>query len=331
MQTEINEASKQIAVCMANASAYAAQATEAAERVKTAKTAFEEVLAATKLSEPFDGLILSTEHVQKNKAAIEQYESRVAINQDRSEKLQAAAQGLDPASTADSFTEQKTALDGEIHTLDKEKEELASVLHQLTTASERIAAIYKKQQKILTSFKQYKTLSEIANGSKETDYVSFERYVLAIYYSDIIEAANHRFQQMTNNRYLLSRKEDKGKGAGAKGLDLDVLDQYTGHTRSVKTLSGGESFKASLSLALGLSDVMQSRSGGIHIDTLFIDEGFGTLDSESLDAAIEALFELNSRGRLVGIISHVDELKTRIPVHIEVTRSAEGSEAKIVM
>ncbi|CZQ80095.1 Hypothetical protein Tpal_35 [Trichococcus palustris] len=331
MQTEINEVSQQIAVCKANAIAYATQAAEAAERVKTAKTAFEEVLAATNLTEPFDGLILSTERVQKNKEAIEQYESHMAINQDRSEKLQASAQGLDPASTADSFAEQKTALDDEIRTMDKEKEELASVLHQLNTASERIAAIFKKQQKILTSFKQYKTLSEIANGSKETDYVSFERYVLAIYYSDIIEAANHRFQQMTNNRYLLSRKEDKGKGAGAKGLDLDVLDQYTGQTRSVKTLSGGESFKASLSLALGLSDVMQSRSGGIHIDTLFIDEGFGTLDSESLDAAIEALFELNSRGRLVGIISHVDELKTRIPVHIEVTRSAEGSEAKIVM
>jgi len=331
VQVEINEKVKQIAVCEANAITYATQVAEASERLKNAKAAFEAVLTATNLTEPFDAFILSPERAKQNKATIEQYEGRITINQARSEKLQLASQLLDPASTAETFTEQLHALGADIQYLDKEKEKLASALHQLSTASERISTIYKNQQKAVTSFNQYKTLSDIANGSKETDYVSFERYVLAIYYSDIIEAANHRFQQMTNNRYLLTRKEEKGKGAGAKGLDLDVFDNYTGQTRGVKTLSGGESFKASLALALGLSDVMQSRSGGIHIDTLFIDEGFGTLDSESLDAAIETLFDLNSKGRLVGIISHVDELKTRIPVHIEVSRSDEGSSAKIVM
>lgn len=175
----------------------------------------------------------------------------------------------------------------------------------------------------------YKELSEMANGSKETDYISFERYVLGIYFEEIIEAANTRFTQMTTNRYSLIRNKEKTKGAGPKGLDLDVFDNYTGMKRSVKTLSGGESFKASLALALGLSDVIQNHSGGVSVDTLFIDEGFGTLDVDSLDSAIETLFELNQRGRLVGIISHVEELKTRIPVHIEVTKSSRGSHATI--
>ena len=133
---------------------------------------------------------------------------------------------------------------------------------------------------------------------------------------------------MTGERYILKRKEDKGKGTAQQGLELEAYDNYTGKCRHVKTLSGGESFKASLALALGLSDVVQSNAGGISLDTIFIDEGFGTLDSESLDNAITSLLELQRGGRLVGIISHVPELKERVETKLEITTTAEGSSAK---
>lgn len=170
-------------------------------------------------------------------------------------------------------------------------------------------------------------LSKIINGDNPRK-ISFERYVLAAYFEDIITAANLRFSQMTCNRFELLRKEELGDKRKGQGLDLEVFDNYTGKSRDVKTLSGGESFKASLSMALGLADVVQSHSGGIQLDTMFIDEGFGTLDPESLDAAIECLVELQGDGRVVGVISHVQELKDRIEVKLEVSSTNKGSKAE---
>lgn len=214
-------------------------------------------------------------------------------------------------------------------TLKTQQHELIGTEKTVQSILSQIQLNYQTKKGQQEEYLMYKELAEIANGSKETEYISFERYVLGIYFEEIIEAANSRFTQMTNSRYSLIRNKEKTKGAGPKGLDLDVFDNYTGMKRSVKTLSGGESFKASLALALGLSDVIQNHSGGVSVDTLFIDEGFGTLDTDSLDSAIETLVELNQRGRLVGIISHVEELKTRIPVHIKVTKSSKGSYAEI--
>lgn len=331
LNKELSELEKQIAVCLANRTTYAAQVEEAATASLTAEALYATVLAATGLKEPFNQLILDESLCLDIQKRIRSHEDDLNVTVTRLRDQRKAATELEPDQTIAACADQKVLLDNAIRDLEEQKDQLAGDIQMLKKAAQEIAAIYKKQQRIIADYQKYKTLSDIANGTKETDYISFERYVLAIYYEEIIEAANLRFQQMTNNRYLLLRKEDKGKGSGAKGLDLNVFDHYTGQTRSVKTLSGGESFKASLALALGLSDVMQSRSGGIQIDTLFIDEGFGSLDPESLDSAIEALFSLNSSGRLVGIISHVEELKTRIPVHIEVDRTAEGSTAKIII
>ncbi|CZQ87190.1 SbcC/MukB-like Walker B domain-containing protein [Trichococcus ilyis] len=331
LKNEVAELEKQTAVCLANRTTYAAQVEEATSALQLAETAYTAVLDAAGPEEPFDHLILDQALCLDIQKRIRSHEDELNVTLNRLQEQSKAAAGLGADQTIASCAEQKMLLDSAIREAEGQKDQLVSDIQMLKKAAQEIASIYKKQQQIIADYQKYRTLSEIANGSKETDYISFERYVLAIYYEEIIEAANLRFQQMTNNRYLLLRKEDKGKGAGAKGLDLDVFDHYTGQTRSVKTLSGGESFKASLALALGLSDVMQSRSGGIQIDTLFIDEGFGSLDPESLDTAIEALFSLNSCGRLVGIISHVEELKTRIPVHIEVDRTAEGSSAKIIL
>ena len=331
LKSELTELEKQLAVCLANRTTYSAQVEEATTALLDAETIYTTALDAAGLEEPFNHLILDKALCLDIQKRIRSHEDDLNVTVTRLRDQRKAAAALDPDQTIASCAEQKMLLDNAIRESEEQKDQLAGDIQMLRKAAQEIAAIYKKQQQIIADYQKYRTLSDIANGTKETDYISFERYVLAIYYEEIIEAANLRFQQMTNNRYLLLRKEDKGKGAGAKGLDLDVFDHYTGQTRSVKTLSGGESFKASLALALGLSDVMQSRSGGIQIDTLFIDEGFGSLDPESLDSAIEALFSLNSSGRLVGIISHVEELKTRIPVHIEIDRTAEGSTAKIIV
>ena len=168
-------------------------------------------------------------------------------------------------------------------------------------------------------------LAELANG-KSVGKMSFETYVLSGYFDSVLEAANQRLIKMTNGRYYLLRREEV-KGGGRKGLDLDVYDGHTCHKRPVNTLSGGESFKASLALALGLSDTVQQNAGGIQLDTMFIDEGFGTLDTDSLEQAIDILMDLQDHGRLIGVISHVNELKERIPSKLVVQATPEGSTA----
>ena len=157
--------------------------------------------------------------------------------------------------------------------------------------------------------------------------ISLEQFVQATGFDKIIRAANRRLTPMSNGQYELYRKENSG--GGTTFLDLEVLDKKTGHRRDVGDLSGGESFMASLSLALGLSDTVASHLGGIQIDALFIDEGFGTLDRNSLDKALEILLKLSNASKLVGIISHREELIERIPQQIKVSKEAKGSSIEI--
>lgn len=173
-----------------------------------------------------------------------------------------------------------------------------------------------------------KDLDNLASGNNAKRLV-FEQYVLAGYFEEILRAANLRFRKMTGCRYEMSRVQEAGDGRVKDSLEIQVMDYYTGKSRSVKTLSGGESFKASLSLALGMSDVIQAMNGGIKVDTLFIDEGFGALDSESLDQACETLMGLVEHNRLIGIISHVPELRERIDCQLVVEKTNSGSSVKI--
>jgi len=207
---------------------------------------------------------------------------------------------------------------------------LFSKINNNKKALNEIEKINKDIQKEEERYKIVADLSKTANGDN-SERITFERYVLAAYFDEIIAAANLRLIKMAGGRYLLKRKEEKGKGRGQEGLELEVFDNYTGKARHVKTLSGGESFKASLALALGLADVVQSYAGGISIDTMFVDEGFGTLDPESLDNAIQCLIDLQRSGRLVGIISHVPELKERLDVRLEITPAKEGSRVRFVV
>ena len=175
-------------------------------------------------------------------------------------------------------------------------------------------------------------LIDLANGGEQGfKNVTFERYVLGAILDEVVYAANLRLQKMSRSRYSLERSDYTGGGRGKQGLDLAVMDAFTGQSRPANTLSGGETFLASMALALGLADVIQSYAGGIHMDTMFIDEGFGTLDPDTLELAMETLVKLQSSGRLIGMISHVPELKTRIPAHLEVTRGDDGSTAKFVI
>ncbi|HAR6391024.1 TPA: SMC family ATPase, partial [Staphylococcus pseudintermedius] len=158
-------------------------------------------------------------------------------------------------------------------------------------------------------------LAEILSG-KNAHNLTLENYVLMHYLEQILLKANQRLLSMTGQRYELVRNEKKGRGFS--GLEIEVFDYYSNQSRHITSLSGGETFQASLALALGLSEVVQSEQGGIALDAMFIDEGFGTLDQETLETALDTLIQLQSSGRLVGIISHVSELKNRIPIILEV-------------
>jgi len=170
-----------------------------------------------------------------------------------------------------------------------------------------------------------KSLSDTANGRLAgRERIMLETYVQQTFFDRIIQRANTRFMVMSGGQYELSRRKTAEDNRSQSGLELDVVDHYNGTLRSVRTLSGGESFKASLSLALGLSDEVQSSAGGIRLDTMFVDEGFGSLDEESLQQAIRALGALSEGSRLVGVISHVGELKQKIDRQIVVTKDRSG-------
>ena len=227
-----------------------------------------------------------------------------------------------------------TTIDEEIKSIQNNKKELESKLRELHAIIVGNKTVLKNVENLNIEFKEieeeYKVVGELADlaNGKKAPYISFERYILASYFEDIIEAANIRLEKMTGDRFSLIRKTSKSKGAGQKGLELEIYDNYTDSSRDVSSLSGGESFKASLSLALGLSDIVQSNAGGVSLDTMFVDEGFGTLDPQSLDNAIDSLLELQRGGRLVGIISHVEELKERIDAKLEVTSTSKGSKVE---
>lgn len=219
----------------------------------------------------------------------------------------------------------RDTLVGNLAAWDKETKHIETTLNSL---EELETAMGEAREKV----KFLSRLNDLANGGEQGfKNVTFERYVLGAILDEVVYAANLRLQKMSRNRYSLERSDYTGGGRGKQGLDLAVMDAFTGQSRPANTLSGGETFLASMALALGLADVIQSYAGGIHMDTMFIDEGFGTLDPDTLELAMETLVQLQSSGRLIGMISHVPELKSRIPAHLEVIRGDDGSTAKFVI
>ncbi len=175
----------------------------------------------------------------------------------------------------------------------------------------------------------YKRLYELVRGTTGNGKITLEQYIQAAGFDGIIAAANKRLLPMSDGQFELFRQEDSIGKKSSNFLELEVLDNYTGHRRPVGNLSGGESFKASLSLALGLSDTVSSKLGGIQMDALFIDEGFGTLDRKSIDSALDILINLSGANKLVGIISHREELMEAIPQQIKIKKLKDGSHISV--
>ncbi|MFR1853275.1 MAG: SbcC/MukB-like Walker B domain-containing protein, partial [Beduini sp.] len=226
-----------------------------------------------------------------------------------------------------------TSLNKEIETLTKSHQSLTNTYHEQLTDYKNRLEVFKQIKKIASSmshieekYATYYDLYSVTSGNNAMK-LSFERYILSMYFEQILELSNIRFYEMSNHRYKMLRKKERGNRQS--GLDLQVQDFENGTIRDIKTLSGGESFKAALSLALGLSDMIQSYAGGIELNTLFIDEGFGSLDSESLQLALQVLLQLKENQKMIGIISHVQELKQQIDHQIVVEKEANLSVVKI--
>ena len=207
-----------------------------------------------------------------------------------------------------------------------EKAEKETELKKQKETLKKLYQLKETQKEISEKYSLVAHLWEIAQG-KETG-INLERFVLGALLDAVTEKANLRLMEMSGNRYELLRKRgERSDGRKKAGLDLEVFDGNTGRARPAATLSGGETFLASLSLALGLADVVQEYAGGVHLDAMFIDEGFGSLDSESLDLAMKTLQELKGQNRLIGLISHVGGLEERIPAKLRVTKTQTGSTA----
>ena len=210
-----------------------------------------------------------------------------------------------------------------------------AVSSRLSSNAATLANIQDKTRDIAILERRYqltKSLSDTANGDVSgKDRIKLETYIQMAYFDRIIARANTRLMRMSGGQYEMKRREEADNKRSQSGLEINVIDHYNGGERSASTLSGGESFKASLALALGLSDEVQCNAGGVRLDTMFVDEGFGTLDEDSLKSAMDTLAGLSQGNRLVGIISHVNELKERIDRQIIVKKDRDGGSSVTLM
>ena len=261
---------------------------------------------------------------EKAKSAYELCKGETDTLRGRADSLKSRLEGA-PEIDRSAEQSKKEELTGQKQAANAELDELSGRLHSnraiFSALKEYIAELTEADR--TRSWR--KALSDTACGTVSgKEKIKLETYVQMTYFDRILARANTRFMMMSGGQYELKRKTEADSNRSQSGLELDVIDHYNGSERSVKTLSGGEAFKASLSLALGLSDEIQSSAGGIRLDAMFIDEGFGSLDEESLGQALRVLQELSGAGRLVAIISHVAELKEKIDRQVLVTKQKYG-------
>lgn len=293
--------------------------------LEEARASYDRELEGLGLSPGFEELALDRASLEELEERISLFNKTLVALEEQLKELDREQLGLEEKKLQGLLGEKKELLE-----VKREEEKSLLAAHSRKEDNLTRSRLYNKRRLELEGeHDRISNLASVAAG-RRGDRISFERYVLAAYLDRILTMASDHLFDMTSGRYNFIRSDAATtKGGGKKGLDIDVLDAYTGSQRGIKTLSGGESFKASLALALALGDFIQAQSSSVAMDTLLIDEGFGSLDSESLDSAIETLTDLKNRGRLVGIISHVEELKERIPQKILIEKTSRGSKLRL--
>ena len=280
--------------------------------------------------EDIEKQVLNEAEAETFKEEIDSYTSRLTACKERIKLLEGT---VDKNKTVDidDLNRRKSELDSQADEINKNSDEIKSraALNKRAFARVRELSEKMREREICCSILQ--KLSKTASGELEQrQKIAFEQYIQAAYFKMILEEANKRFSYMTNGRFELKRRDISDNLKARVGLEIDVLDNYTGKVRDVKSLSGGESFKASMCMALGLSEIIQRNSRAVRPEAIFIDEGFGVLDDESLEQAIEVLMSLSESNHMVGIISHISELKDRIDKKIIVKRSKTGSAVEFI-
>lgn len=256
---------------------------------------------------------------------LREYDTAFGAAEERVRRSKQQATGLE-APVLEELEKDARAKEEELKSLNNEISRLSAKVERERQLGQKLDLLVQKLAEEEEQYQILGRLAEVANGRNPLG-ITFQRFVLGALLEDVIIAASERLKIMSRGRFILQRTLERSRANAAGGLDMEVFDNYTGTARPVTSLSGGESFLASLSLALGLAEVVQSYAGGIRLDTLFIDEGFGSLDADSLDHALRVLIDLQREGRLVGIISHIEELKERIDTRLEVTKTNRGSNA----
>lgn len=276
-------------------------------------------------------IVLGKEEMISYEEEIRKYQDNVIDVKSKITTLEGVMKGK-KGINVDNLIEKKNNLNKQDEYINLSLKEVDNRLSNNLRIYNKIKSVCETLLKLEHDVSIYKDLSDTANGNiVGKNKLEFEQYVQASYFDKVIENANQRFSYMTDDRYMLMRKNESLKISDKLGLELEVMDFYTGKKRDIKSLSGGESFKAALSLSLGMSDTIQMYSGGIVVEAMFIDEGFGSLDTDSLDAALNAIVSLSKDNRIIGIISHVTELKSRIDKKIVVEKSNMGSKVSVVV
>ena len=271
--------------------------------------------------------LVKLDDVESNKNEIQVYEDRLKIILDNIQRLEEELHNKERPNLED-YEQKLLKKEQKMMNCAEDVAILKTKFKSNTNLFESLSKEFTILEKNISTAREVFTLSNVISGKTESKK-SLETYVQGYYLDLILEAGTKRLLQMTDERYRFERKIEKAKGGGLQGLDIEIYDVYLNSSRVVSSLSGGEIFLASLSLALGLAEVIQNESGGISLETIFIDEGFGSLDAETLDTAITTLIELQSYGRNIGIISHVSELKERIRPKLEVYSKNNYAKVKI--